>query len=298
MINFKNKNSGFTLIELLVVISLFLIIAVLTITSFHFFEVKSVLDRTTKEIISTLELARNRTLASEEDSRWGVYFEQDKLILFKGAIYDPESINKEINDISKRLEIYNIDLFDNSNEVVFTRLLGETNNFGKIGIRIKNSNPEQNKTIHIENSGSIFLNELELPCDENLVRDSRHLHLNLGWSIQNATFLKFDFINSFQTEIISMDEFFNFDKSSFDWNNEESFFIVNSDNQTFKVHTHFLNEADTILCVHRERNFNVNNQEVIIYIIDNGIEKEIIHYFADSGDSFEKGFYVNSIEVQ
>jgi len=298
MINSKNKNSGFTLIELLVVLSLFLIIIVLTITSFRFFEIKSVLNKTAKEIISTLELARSRTLASDGDSRWGVYFEQDNFVLFKGNEYNPELSDKEINNISERLEIYDIDLFEGSSEIIFTRLIGETNNFGKIGLRVKNSNPEQSKIIHIENSGSIFLNELELPNDENLIVDSRHLHFNFGWSIQDATFLKFDFINSFQVEIVNMDEFFNFDKSSFYWDNEDSPFIVNGNNQIFKVHTHFLNESDTILCIHRERDFDMNNQEVIIYIADGSTEKEIIHYFADSEDSFEKGFYVDSFEIQ
>jgi hypothetical protein len=120
----------------------------------------------------------------------------------------------------------------------------------------------------------------------------------LGWSIQNATVLKFKFSGPEpdQIETVDMAPYFNVDKTEFNWNNESSPFVVNGANQVFRIHTH---TSNTLLCIHRDRNNGKNNQEVIIYIVDGGLDKDIAHYLADANDTVEKGFYVfNSPERQ
>ena len=68
------------------------------------------------------------------------------------------------------------------------------------------------------------------------------------------------------------------------------------------MHTHFITPATfpyTRLCIHRDRNNGKNNQEVTVYIIDSGTEKDIAHYSADTNDKVDQGFYVfNTMERQ
>ncbi|MDP2821033.1 MAG: prepilin-type N-terminal cleavage/methylation domain-containing protein [bacterium] len=298
--NFKRKTkTGFTLIELLIVVAIIFIVFALSVVSFRFYEKKSTLNNTVKEIVAVLKSAQNKTLASEGNSKWGVYFDsgQNRFILFKGSEYNPEGAENEINEISERIEISALDLAGGENKIVFKRLTGETDQFGSVSLRLK-ENPAEIKTIYIENSGQIFSSLPVNPDDESRVRDSRHFHFDLGWSIQNATTLKFNFIDSGQIKTQDMVAFFNGDKTEFNWNNEEEPFVIDEANQIFKIHTHYLDGANTVLCIHRERGENQNNQEVFIYIVDGGVDKEIAHYFADSGDSIAKGFYVSSFEPQ
>jgi hypothetical protein len=252
-----------------------------------------------KEIAAVLKSAQNKTLASEGNSRWGVYFDsgQNRFILFKGSEYNPEGAENEINEISERIEFSSLDLAGGENKIVFKRLTGETDQFGSVSLRLKES-PEEIKTIYIENSGQIFTNLSSSPDDQSREKDSRHFHFDLGWSIQNATALKFNFIDSGQVKTQSMTAFFNPEKTEFNWNNEETPFVIDGGNQVFKIHTHYLDGSNTVLCIHRERGEEKNDQEVFIYIVDGGVDKEIAHYFADSSDSIAKGSYVFSFEPQ
>ena len=103
--------------------------------------------------------------------------------------------------------------------------------------------------------------------------------------------MKFDFINSGQVEQISMIDYFSLE--DFDWEGE---FLVNGVLQKFKIHTHQL-DPTTFLCIHRDR--NNNTEEVYIYIIQSGIEKEIVHYDDDENATAIKGVYVwNEMEKQ
>jgi len=173
--------------------------------------------------------------------------------------------------------------------------VGTTDQFGSLSLRLK-AEPQKTKTIYIENSGQVRLTPPSIPSDENRIKDSRHVHFDLGWSIQDATTLKFYFPNIPQTETIDMAVYFNAEKTEFDW---DGTFSVGGADQVFRVHSHSLNVSNTLLCIHRDRNEGKNTEKVIIYIIDGGTEKDIAHYLADATDTVEKGFYVdNPMEIQ
>ena len=72
------------------------------------------------------------------------------------------------------------------------------------------------ETILVNSSGSVSLLESVSPSDTRVV-DNRHLHFDLGWSIQNSSTLTFDFPNDTYTENIPMAAFFNAGKTEFDW---------------------------------------------------------------------------------
>lgn len=291
----KSQDSeSFTLIELLVVVSITLFLATLTGLAFQSFQRESNLANDTEEVINILRMAKSKTIASEGALNYGVHFESDKFVLFQGTVYDPLDTNNEISSLSQRTEIYEINLTGGGSEVFFDRITGMTSQDGNISLRLK-ADPSRTRVIYIQGSGQVGLVSPSIPPDTDRVKDSRHVHFNLGWSIQNATTLKFDFFDAAQIETVAMSPYFNGDKSIFDW---EGTFSVGGADQDFRVHTHFLDPTNTILSIHRDRNDGKNTEKVTIYVVDGLVDKDIVTYLADVDDTVQKGFYVNTMERQ
>lgn len=280
---------GFTLVELLITIAVLVVILVISAAVFYNLTKKTDLDASRDNIISTLNTARNKTIASEEASQYGVYFDttsSPNRYILRDTSFD------EIHDLPSAIEISNISFNGGGDEVVFKLLDGNTDNYGSITIKHLTTN--ETRTIYIYSSGEISTQPESVPEPGGRITDSRHIHFDLGnWSIAGADTLKFDFISAVQTEEVLMDDYFT--STSFDWEGE---FTVNNATQKFRVHTHQL-DPTTELCIHRDRNEGRNTEEVYIYIIQNSIEKEIAHYLADADDTVEKGSYVyGSMEKQ
>lgn len=299
---YKNKQisngvKSFTLIEILIVIGILALLIAMAFPAFRSFQAESDLNDSVNGTINALRLAQSKTLASEEASQWGIYFSTStafhQYTLFQGASYASRVISSdEVYDFPGSVEVYNINL-GGEPEVVFDRLIGSTNQFGDISLRLK-TDPTKKQTIYIENSGQVGLIAPSVPSDTERIKDSRHVHFDLGWSIQNATTVKFSFPG--QTEEVDVTDYFNAGKTAFDW---EGTFVIGGVDQTFRVHTHSLDAFNTSLCIHRDRNEEKNDQEVLISIIlDTGAEKEIARYLADTDDTVIKGFHVNEMARQ
>jgi Tfp pilus assembly protein FimT len=293
MIKLQDSKS-FTLIELLIIVGITLLLATITGLAFQTFQRESNLANNTEEVINLLRVAKSKTIASEGALNYGVHLESDKFVLFQGTVYDPLDTNNETHNLSQRVEIYEINLTGGGSEVVFDRITGMTSQDGNVSLRLK-ADPSRTRIIYVQGSGQVGLISPSIPPDTDRVKDSRHVHFDLGWSIQNATTLKFDFVDASQIETVSMAIYFNGDKSIFDW--EETFSVGGTD-QEFKVHTHFLDPTNTILSIHRDRNDGKNTEKVIIYIVDGSADKDIVTYLADVDDTVQKGFYVNTMEKQ
>jgi len=148
------KNKGFTLIEIIIVISIMAFLVSAGIVSYRSFEKSTELEKTAHNIMSVLKLAQSKTTASEDASQYGVHFESDKYILFKGNIYQSEAEDNKTYNIPNRLEIHDIDLSEESSDVIFQRILGNTEQNGAISLRII-SEPDKTKTIIIQPYGLI-----------------------------------------------------------------------------------------------------------------------------------------------
>ena len=289
------KREAFTLIEVVIVMAILIIVILLSITTLRLLTKRTELEASVNNIISTLNVARNKTLASEKASQYGVYFDAstipNKYILFQGSDYISRDIDfDEIYNLPSSIEITNIGFSGGGNEIIFNRLEGDTENFGSLTIYSSSSN--KSKVIYIYSSGELSSKPESIPGSGRL-SDSRHVHFDLGWSIVGADTLKFDFINASQIETVSMID--SFSSTSFDWEGE---FLVDGVLQKFKIHTHQL-DPTTFLCIHRDRNNNINTEEVYIYIIQSGIEKEIAYYDDDENATVIKGVYVwNEMEIQ
>jgi len=110
------------------------------------------------------------------------------------------------------------------------------------------------------------------------ITDSRHLHFDLGWSIQGADTLRLIFIDAINGNVqqdIAMADYFNAGQTDFFW---QGTIDVYGEDQTLVVNTHLLNASDTLLSIHRNR--ELNTKEVNISIIQ-GLAKDIVSYQAD-----------------
>lgn len=291
------SKKGFTIIEFLSVFALLVVLLTFAVLAFKILIKEADLQNVSKELVSVLRAAKNKTLASENLSQHGVHFENNRHILFKGDVYNLADPANEIHNLPSGIQISSINLAGGVSDVVFQRVTGKTNSTGTISVSLT-SDPAKVKTLCVAPFALSFCGSA--PAGGR-VQDSRHAHFNLGWSIGTSTSLKFQFLGPEpdQIEIVAMDVFFNFDKTSFDWNNSQSPFVVNGAKQVFRIHTHFLDAANTILSVHRDRNDGKNTESVKIFIIDSLIEKEIAYYKADAADSVEAGVYVfNGMEIQ
>ncbi len=251
---------GFTIVELLTVIGILILLTAVSAPAFRTFQKESDLTNTAESIINVLRYARNKTLASEESSQWGVWLSTSTIpqeyILFKGENYTlRDSSYDKVHKISQKVEIYAINLAGGKSEVVFNRILGTTDYYGNISLRLT-SDVSKTKQAIIEQSGKIIFKEDSPPTDENLLKDSRHVHFDYGRQIDTATeilTLTFSYNSSTVTkDIIIID---NLRSNNIYW---EGDIDVNGDLQKIKIHTHRLNDVSlgTEFCVHRDRRYN------------------------------------------
>ena len=249
------NNNGFTLIESLIVLGIFMLMTVVAIPAYRNFQKQADLINTTEAIINTLRLVQSKTLASEQASQWGVHFTSSEYTLFKGADYALRNSSFDKNyTVPNLVEIHEISLEGSGSDVVFERIIGQTNQFGNISLRLK-ADILETKTIIIELSGQIF-SQQTIPDDSARIKDSRHVHFNYNRQINTLTeILTLTFTydsSSFSEDIIIID---NVRDDQIFWEGEVN---VNEEIQKIKIHTHSLNDPvlDTSFCVHRDKRYN------------------------------------------
>jgi len=261
----KTKNgAGFTLIEVLTIVGILIVLIALSIPALRFFQKESDLNNSAEEIINTLRIAQNKTLASEGASQWGGYFTTStsphQYILFQGSSYQARATSSdEIHKLPETVEIYEINLWG-GNEVVFERVTGHassTSQFGKVTIRLK-TDISKAKTVYIENSGQVGLTSPTIPSEASRIKDSRHVHFDYNQSVQEAVTLHLIFPDyPADNYDISFQDYLNIDKTEFDW---EGIVLVgpegNKTEQKLKIHTHSLTIFAAQFCIHRDRRHN------------------------------------------
>ncbi|MDO8600989.1 MAG: prepilin-type N-terminal cleavage/methylation domain-containing protein, partial [bacterium] len=138
---------GFTLIETLVAVGILALLAAIVITSLSSFQRSGELLRAADLIAGVLRDARGRTLASQNDSAYGVHFDAGSVVLFEGTIYDSGAVSNEVTLLPFRIIISEISL-GGGDEVVFERLSGEANVTGTITLQIKQE-PSKTKEVQV-----------------------------------------------------------------------------------------------------------------------------------------------------
>lgn len=287
---------GFTLLEILIIVGIVAILAALAIPALHDFQLTSDLENSSQELINTLRLAQQKTIASEGASSWGVYFTTSVLphqyVLFKGDSYLSRDASKdEIHKISGAVLISEINLGGGS-EAVFNQISGTSLSQGSVVLALK-VDSSKTKTVYIESSGQAGSALPVAPSDINRIKDSRHVHADYSRYISTTTenlILTFSYDSSTQTEIIAITN--NMKNGQIFW---EGQFDVGGQIQKLKIHTHRLNQPDSQFSIHRDRRYN---NRVLKIKLSGDNSDNFIEYSADGLNTISTSIYATNLQWQ
>ncbi|OHA28585.1 MAG: hypothetical protein A3C08_02425 [Candidatus Taylorbacteria bacterium RIFCSPHIGHO2_02_FULL_47_18] len=143
---------GFTLLEVVVSIAGLAMILSAGWFSFSSYAVRRELESGAARVSALITEARSKTLAGENNSAYGVHFEQDRAVLFRAPTYVSGSAENKMEILARRTLISSIDFTDS--EVVFKRLTGGSVSSGSVTISVR-GNPSLLKVITVELLGTV-----------------------------------------------------------------------------------------------------------------------------------------------
>lgn len=153
----NNSKDGFTLIEILIVVGVFAILGAIVTYGFYSFFRTSEMKTAVDVVQAELRDARAKTIAAAGDSRHGVHFESDRVVVFAGAAYSASDPNNEIEVMPPGITIGTIALNGGGAEVIFDRLSGNTAQYGSVTLsHVSHDVPD--KIISISAAGMIDVN--------------------------------------------------------------------------------------------------------------------------------------------
>lgn len=156
-LKFLKNNIGFSLVETIIIVAIFSFVFVLSSQIFFSYHKKQTLNQAAKQTESLLNEARFYTFYSKDGSQYGVHFEVNRAVFFKGNVFtEPNSNNKELL-LPSNVEIYNVSLNGGGADAVFELLTGKTNKYGAVSFRLKNE-PSNIKVLNIRESGITDIN--------------------------------------------------------------------------------------------------------------------------------------------
>lgn len=269
----KNDKYGFTLIELMVSISILLIVIGVVLQQGDSLKNEVELENAGKNVDLAIKKAKTKSIGAVDDKNYGVHFEASKVVIFDGTgIYDDGASLNETYILPSKVEIYNIALNGGVSDLYFERLIGNTSNYGSIGLRIK-ADTSKTRTIFINSNGQNSLSAFGTSA-QPAITNARHAHYNLSWNIADSTNLIlrwYDISDSLVLEKqIGAAPYFNAEKTQFDWRgtiNESGI------NQELAVRS-WKDGVNSVICVTR---YSTENDKLKIYFYKAG-EKHIATY--------------------
>lgn len=147
----KIKNSGVTLLEVIMVIAIIGILSVIVIRPFTAEKRATDLRGVTLDAMSLIRQSQSKTLFSENSSAYGVHLQSDKLVLFTGTSYNSNAVDNINLTLPTNFSIGSVSLNGGGSEILFSRLTGETTNYGTFNISYSSGTP--NATITVSQTG-------------------------------------------------------------------------------------------------------------------------------------------------
>lgn len=126
---------GFTMIEIIVVIGVLMLISSGATILFLSTLANNQREVIVNEIISSLRESQSRAMNGENQSEFGIYFEEHKYVTFSGSTYVEGNPDNTVNLLPAGVTIRNIN-FNSTDFVYYERMTGETNYEGSIDIAV------------------------------------------------------------------------------------------------------------------------------------------------------------------
>jgi prepilin-type N-terminal cleavage/methylation domain-containing protein len=150
------KTRGLTLIEIVFVLAILTILGTITVSVFKNANSRHALDKSAYLVVSVLNQARSLTLASKENTQYGVHFEQGNVTIFEGSSYSASSPTNMRTDLNSSIIISNINLGGPTN-VIFERLTGKALQSGSVTLTPTASSTDS-RVVNIYSTGISELN--------------------------------------------------------------------------------------------------------------------------------------------
>lgn len=126
----KSYLKGFTLVELLISLAIGMILVAVVTPLYGNLQVSTQLSTNSSQISQNIRLAKEKSIASLNDSAHGIKFFSDHYVLYQGSSYDLRSISNDLNYSIPSSIITTSSL--TNNEINFSKGLGVPNNIGTI----------------------------------------------------------------------------------------------------------------------------------------------------------------------
>jgi prepilin-type N-terminal cleavage/methylation domain-containing protein len=123
-IHTRMSKKGVTLTEIVVVVAILGFIVAITFQSFTSYRTASSVEKVAGQVAALVNEARSLTLASKEDTTYGVHFEASKVVMFAGDTYSSSSAQNVTVNLGGGVTASAIELTGGGSEVVFNRLDG------------------------------------------------------------------------------------------------------------------------------------------------------------------------------
>lgn len=129
-----NFQKGLTILETIIALSALALLVAIILPSFATMRNNQVLKSSVREVTSALERAQFLSISSVDSSEYGVHFEANQIVIFKGTVYSAISPDNEIISISYPASLTSIILSGGGSDVYFDRLSGGPNKTGTVTI--------------------------------------------------------------------------------------------------------------------------------------------------------------------
>jgi Tfp pilus assembly protein FimT len=147
------RQKGITVAEIIIAVAILAILFSVMLPALGKMRENQTLQSAVSDVASLISRARAETLASIDSSSYGVHFEADRVIIFKGTIYTDGDPNNQETQIISPASISDINLSGGA-DVYFERLTGNPSISGTVTV----SSPNFSKTITISGTGSVSIN--------------------------------------------------------------------------------------------------------------------------------------------
>ena len=148
---------GITILEIIIVIAVVAIMAMVAFPQLAKMKQTQILKNSCEDIISASNKAKSETLASLNSYNYGIHFQSDKVIIFRGTTYVSNDSNNETISITSPASISTITLSGGGTDFYFNRLSGAPTKSGSVVVSIA-GDANLTKTITISATGSLSIN--------------------------------------------------------------------------------------------------------------------------------------------
>ncbi len=143
---------GLTFLESLFGVAIVLMLVALALWPFHRLRDEQLLKGAAEDVLALLHNARAQTLAGQAESQYGVHFENDTIILFRGSSYP--GVTEATVNLDPRVTLGVIQLSGGATDVVFQRLTGATAQTGSVVVELADD-ASKRRVIEIYSTGLI-----------------------------------------------------------------------------------------------------------------------------------------------